>query len=79
MLLTLRHLGGSNIYFIQHPVPHILRCDGDPTVDKFYGDLGENSPTYFSPPYIYRSKILAIPFLHLQLSRTNPRSPSILS
>ena len=43
-LLTLWHLGCSNIYFIWCPVPYVLWCDGDPVVEKFYGDLGGNSP-----------------------------------
>ena len=57
----LRHSGRFNIYFIRRLVPHVLWYDGDPMVEKFYGDLGGNSPAHFSPPYIYYSKILAIP------------------
>ena len=53
MLLTLQHLGRFSIYFIQRLVPHVLRCDGDPTVGKFYKDLGKNSPAHFSHSYIF--------------------------
>ena len=49
MLLTLRHPRRLSIYFIRCPVPHVQRCDEDPTVEKFYGDLGGNSPAYFFP------------------------------
>ena len=52
-LLTLRHPRHSNIYFIWRFIAHVLWCDGDPTVETFYGDLGGNSLAHFFPPYIY--------------------------
>ena len=33
-LLMLWHLGRFHIYFTQHPVPHVLRCDGNLMVEK---------------------------------------------
>ena len=60
-LLMLWHLGRFHIYFTQHLVPHVLRCDGNLMVEKFHGDLGGNPPAYFFPLiYIYCLKILAI-------------------
>ena len=74
-LLMLRHLGCSNIYFIWHPIPHVLRCDGDLAVEKFYGDLGGNSPAYFSPPYIYCSKILVVPLFASSTLKNQSKEP----
>ena len=54
-LLTLRHLGCFIIYFLRRLVPHVLRCDGDPTVENFTGIRRELSRLLFSLPiYIAR-------------------------
>ena len=75
MLLTLLHLGLFNIYFIQYPIPHVLWCDGDSTVGKFYRDLGGNSLAHFSHSIYIVHIFWPFHFLHLQLSRTS-LSPS---
>ena len=75
MLLTLWHLGCFTIYFLRRLVSHVLRCDGDPTVEKFYWDLGGNSPAYFFPPYIYCLKILAIPLFSSSTLKNQSEEP----
>ena len=35
--------------FTSYGIPHVLRCDEDPTVEKLYRYLGGNSPAYFFP------------------------------
>ena len=59
-LLALWHPRHFSIYFRRRPVPHVLRCDGDPMVEKFYRDFGGSSPTHFSHSYIYCLQILAV-------------------
>ena len=51
-LLTLRHLGCFIIYFLRRLVPHVLRCDGDPTVENFTGIGQELSRLLFPSLYI---------------------------
>ena len=75
MLLTLRHLGRFHIYFIRHSIPYVLWYDGDPTMEKFYGDLGWNSPAYFSLPYIYCSKILVVPLFTSSTLKNQSKEP----
>ena len=53
-LLTLWHLGRFSIYFLQRHVPHVLWCDGDPTVENFIGVwAGTVSLTFPFHIYIY--------------------------
>ena len=52
MLLTLRHLGRFSIYSVRRPVPHVLRCDENLTMEIFYRDSSENFPAYF--PLLYK-------------------------
>ena len=59
--------------------PHVLQCDGDPMVEKFYGDLGRNSPAYFSHSYIYCSKILAVPLFASSTLKNQSEEPFHIS
>ena len=78
-LLALWHLRHFSIYFILRPIPHVLRCDEEPTVEKFYGDFSGSSPLTFPIPIYIARRFWLFYFLHLKLSRTSPRSLSIFS
>ena len=71
----LRHLGCFSIYFVWHLVPHVLRCDEDPAVENFCGDLSGNSPAYFSHPYINCSKTLDIPLFESSTLKNQSEEP----
>ena len=51
-LLTLRHLGRFSNYSAWHPVPNVLRCDENLTVEISYRDSSGNFPAYF--PLLYK-------------------------
>ena len=71
----LRHSGRFNIYFIRRLVPHVLWYDGDPMMEKFYGDLGWNSLAYFSHPYINCSNTLGVPLFASSTLKNQSEEP----
>ena len=79
MLLTLRHPGRFSIYFIWYLIPHVLWCDGDPTLGKFYKDLGGNSSAHFSHSYICCSQILVVPLFASSTLKNQSEEPFHIS
>ena len=52
-LLTLRHLRRFSNYFTRCPVPHVLRCDENITMEVFHRDSSGNFPAH--PLILYKT------------------------